>query len=146
VHLQFTLKCHGISDACDDLIQIRRAELVHPPKRFTSGSHQQIERELYNGMQPTQNTSRRFPLGRVVGTPGAIASLEQTGQAAASFLARHVSGDWGDVPPEDAAENEISIEQSLRILSAYQLTDQTRIWVITEADRSATTILLPEEY
>jgi hypothetical protein len=97
-------------------------------------------------MQPTQKQSRRFPLGRMVATPGALAAFARSGDVPLFFLARHVAGDWGDVPSEDATENEISVEQSFRILSAYFLSDQTRIWIITEADRSATTILLPEEY
>ena len=62
------------------------------------------------------------------------------------FLARHHSGDWGDLGEEDIAENELSLEKGFRLLSAYQLNTGVRIWIITEADRSATTILLPEEY
>ncbi len=89
---------------------------------------------------------QRFSLGRTVATPGALEALEQSGQRPFTFLARHVSGDWGEVPKEDAAENELSIEQGFRILSAYTLTNGERIWVITEADRSVTTILLPAEY
>jgi hypothetical protein len=61
------------------------------------------------------------------------------------LLARHASGDWGDVPPEDADENRLSIEHGFRVLSSYSV-DGERIWIITEADRSATTLLLPEEY
>ncbi len=61
------------------------------------------------------------------------------------FLARHQRGDWGTVNPEDAAENELSVAQGFRVLSAYTLRDGTRIWVLTEADRSATTLLLPNE-
>lgn len=88
----------------------------------------------------------RFPLGRVVATPGALAALEGAGDTPDVFLHRHVSGDWGDVDAEDRAENEYSLVHGLRLLSAYALPDGTRIWVITEADRSSTCILLPEEY
>jgi hypothetical protein len=87
-----------------------------------------------------------FPLGGIVATPGALEALAASGQTGAEFLARHQSGDWGTVGPADAAENQLSIEQGFRILSAYTLKSGTRIWIITEADRSSTCILLPEEY
>jgi hypothetical protein len=87
-----------------------------------------------------------FPLGRTVATPGALAALQRTGNTPATFLRRHVCGDWGEVDGADHAENERSVEHGLRLLSAYTLADCTRIWVITEADRSSTCILLPEEY
>jgi hypothetical protein len=90
--------------------------------------------------------SRSFPLGRLVSTPGALEAIERAGDAPLPYLARHAKGDWGDLTQEDKAENELALEEGLRILSAYRLADGTRIWVITEADRSATTILLPEEY
>lgn len=88
----------------------------------------------------------RFALGQVVATPGALDALKEAKQQPAEFLGRHVSGDWGEVPPEDAAENELSVKQGFRILSAYTLKTGVKIWVITEADRSATTLLLPSEY
>lgn len=87
-----------------------------------------------------------FPLGRTVATPGALQALETAGQQPAEFLDRHVSGDWGDVDDEDKQENELSLRSGLRILSAYITSAGDKIWIITEADRSATTILLPEEY
>jgi hypothetical protein len=62
------------------------------------------------------------------------------------FLSRHVAGDWGQVDPVDAAENELSVKEGFRILSASTLRSGTRIWIITEADRSSTCVLLPEEY
>lgn len=88
----------------------------------------------------------KFPLGRTVATPGALAALAEAEQSPAEFLNRHVCGDWGEVDEHDAKENEFSLENDLRLLSAYTLKTDVRIWVITEADRSATTILLPEEY
>jgi hypothetical protein len=88
----------------------------------------------------------RFPLGRVVATPGAFSALEKAEQLPAAFLDRHVNGDWGDVPDADKQENELSVEQGFRILSAYTTSAGDRIWVLIEADRSATIILLPEEY
>jgi hypothetical protein len=88
----------------------------------------------------------RFPLGRVTATPGALRALEKAEQLPAEFLDRHVSGDWGDVPEEDKQENEFSVEHGFRILSAYTTSAGEKIWIITEADRSYTTILLPSEY
>ena len=88
----------------------------------------------------------KFPLGRTVATPGALDALKEAGEGPAYYLDRHITGDWGDVPPEDAAENELSLKEGFRILSAYTLSTEVKIWVITEADRSSTTILLPEEY
>lgn len=87
-----------------------------------------------------------FPLGRVVATPGALAALEAAGELPHGYLARHVRGDSGDIPEEDARENERSVREGFRILSAYRTGLGTRLWVITEADRSSTCLLLPEEY
>ena len=88
----------------------------------------------------------RFPLGRVVATPGALRALEKEEQLPAEFLDRHVNGDWGEVPEADKQENKLSVEQGFRILSAYTTSAGDKLWILTEADRSATTILLPEEY
>lgn len=87
-----------------------------------------------------------FALGRIVATPGALSALERLAQTPATFLGRHVCGDWGDLDAEDRRENEESVKHGFRLLSAYTLADGTKIWVITEADRSSTCILLPEEY
>ena len=90
--------------------------------------------------------TKTIGLGRVVATPGALAALEEARESALGFLARHAGRDWGEIPPEDWEENEFSIKNELRVLSAYALRNGTKIWIITEADRSMTTILLPEEY
>ena len=63
-----------------------------------------------------------------------------------AFLIRHVCGDWGDLDEHDHGENELSVREGFRILSSYNLPDGERLWIITEADRSATTLLLPDEY
>ncbi len=63
-----------------------------------------------------------------------------------TYLSRHLTGDWGDLDAEDVAGNEVSLREGFRLLSAYHLPDGTRIWIITEADRSVTTLLLPDEY
>jgi len=88
----------------------------------------------------------KFLLGYVVATPGALAAFTQAQDNIRTYLSRHQSGDWGEVGKEDADENELSLLAGFRILSAYRIKDGTRIWIITEADRSATTVLLPEEY
>lgn len=88
----------------------------------------------------------KFKLGQVVATPGALEAFEKTGQDVMNFLTRHIQGDWGDLTQDDKEENEFSLTHDLRLLSAYHLSDGTKIWIITEADRSATTVLLPEEY
>jgi hypothetical protein len=87
-----------------------------------------------------------FPLGQMVATPGALDALHEAGETPRSYLARHQAGDWGELDPADVKENELSLKQGFRLLSAYVLSNGAKIWIITEADRSATTILLPEEY
>jgi hypothetical protein len=87
-----------------------------------------------------------LPLGQLVSTPGALEALAKAGQSGAEFIGRHARGDWGEIGAEDRAANDRAVAGGDRILSAYTLKDQTRIWIITEADRSVTTILLPDEY
>lgn len=114
-----------------------------------------------------KKTGDLFRLGRLVMTPGAIRALSTPADpskraaaakmdehtrltvaslVSASFLARHRSGDWGSVCPEDARENDRSVRDGDRILSAYQTGAGEKIYIITEWDRSLTTILLPDEY
>ena len=85
-------------------------------------------------------------LGRVVATPGALRALEEAGQEAVDFLDRHACGNWGVVPEEDWALNDDALRRRSRILSSYRLASGEKLWIITEADRSATTLLLPDEY
>lgn len=87
-----------------------------------------------------------FPLGRIVATPGALEALDHAAINAMDLIQRHQSGDWGNVPPADAEENMRSVENGWRILSSYPISDDQNLWIITEADRSVTTLLLPEEY
>ena len=95
-----------------------------------------------------QQVQRRplFDLGQFVATPGALAALEKAGQNPIDFLSRHVAGDWGELDEEDRKENELSVKKGFRLLSSYRTKANETIWVITERDRSVTTILLPEEY
>lgn len=86
-----------------------------------------------------------FALGQTLATPGALTTLEALNASPLAILSRHQSGDWGDLESEDKQSNEAALLNGGRIFSAYQF-DAERLWVITEADRSATTILLPEEY
>jgi len=96
----------------------------------------------------TENTNQvkpLFSLGRTVATPGAIAALQSINIPKSLLLVRHHAGDWGDLSDADKAANDDAVVNNDQIFSAYQFND-IRIWVITEADRSSTTILLPEEY
>lgn len=93
----------------------------------------------------------KFQVGRLLATPGAMEALEKAGQSIHEFLARHIQGDWGCVCPDDAAANDESVRDGSRILSAYRLTTDVKIWLLTEAadnhgQRAATTALLPEEF
>ena len=106
------------------------------------------------------SNTARFALGQIVATPGALELLQETGFSAAALVSRHVHGDWGDLCDEDRAENDFAVTRRLRILSCYRLVDAERLaatprdkrsslptlWIITEADRSVTTLLLPSDY
>ena len=87
-----------------------------------------------------------FELGQIVATPGALAALKKAGQQPGEFLTRHAHREWGDLDDEERKENEYSLEHGFRLLSAYKTNAGDRLWIITEADRSVTTLLLPEEY
>jgi hypothetical protein len=88
----------------------------------------------------------KFSLGRIVATPAALEALQRAGQNPLDFLARHVSADWGEVCEEDRRENEFALQHGFRLLSVYTTQAGDKLWVISEADRSATTLLLPQEY
>lgn len=87
-----------------------------------------------------------FPMGQIVATPGAIEALRESGDFPFEYLTRHVTGDWSEMDEEDQKENRLSVERGFRVFSSYTLSSGQRIWTITEADRSSTCILLPEEY
>jgi hypothetical protein len=97
-------------------------------------------------MTTTARPFKSFPLGQVVAAPGALEALGRNNSDGLDLLQRHLLGDWGSVDAEDAAANDAATVDGGRLLSVYSLPDGTRIWVITEADRSATTFLLPGEY
>lgn len=86
----------------------------------------------------------KFQPGHIVATPGAL-SLAEQGVNLLPYLQRHLNGDWGDLDEEDQAENEFSLQHGYRLLSSYH-TPHGKLWIITEADRSTSTFLTPEEY
>jgi hypothetical protein len=98
------------------------------------------------GASRVQNRARLFSLGQIVTTPGAMDALLINCQPPSEFLVRHALGDWGSVCAEDRQVNDEAVKGGDQILSAYKLSDGTKVWVITEGDRSVTTILRPEEY
>jgi hypothetical protein len=97
-----------------------------------------------------------FPLGEIVGTPAVLQKLSNLNQTVEEYLFRHEKGDWGELDPEDKERNDSAVSGYIdantgktiysRILSSYELPDSTKLWIVTEADRSVTTLLLPEEY
>jgi hypothetical protein len=89
---------------------------------------------------------KTFPLGQVVATPGALQVFATAGEEYLPYLLRHVGGDWGELDPEDALANDEALEGGGRLFSAYKLQEGTKVWIITEGDRSSTCILLPDEY
>ena len=92
------------------------------------------------------NPTSRFSLGRIVATPGALQAMQDSMQSPTEFLTRHAAGDWGDICPSDKSLNDEAVTDEGRLLSAYRTSLGVKLWIITEADRSVTTILLPEEY
>ena len=95
-------------------------------------------------MNTNHINSSRFPLGSIVATPGALDALGATDIL--KGLLRHADGDWGELDADDRRENDLSLEQGFRLLSAYTSVNGARFWIITEADRSSTCVLLPHEY
>lgn len=97
--------------------------------------------------QSVLSASPLFPLGQIAATPGALDLLDRTSINASSLLYRHQRGDWGTVCAEHAQSNDQAISIGARIFSVYEHdSEQERLWIITEADRRVTTLLLPTEY
>ncbi len=105
-----------------------------------------------DNQETEQSKPLLFGLGTLYVTRGIQALMDEQGLDVSPFIARHVTGDWGEVCAEDAAENQLSLEKGFRILSAYSFSpvndpnNKIKFWIITEADRSVTTVLLPSEY
>ncbi len=100
--------------------------------------------ESKDGDAENPRNSPRFPLGRLVATPGALNAVTQ--DTLLISVSRHLSGDWGDVCAEDVQENEFSLREGFRLVSVYHTATGVKFYIITEADRSVTTVLLPDEY
>lgn len=98
--------------------------------------------QTHNNQNPNKAL---FPLGQIVATPSAISLLKKLNTDPRELLVKHVTGDWIEMEQEDQESNESAIQYDCRVFSAYTLSDN-KFWVITEADRSSTTVLLPEEY
>lgn len=97
-------------------------------------------------MVAANTQSPRFQLGQIVATPGAVDAFEKAGQEPMELLRRHVLGDWGEIDDEDRQNNEDAVVHGARIMSVYRLKNNVTVWLVTEADRSVTTFLLPSEY
>ena len=95
-------------------------------------------------MSATAVSAVKFQLGQIVATPNALDHLTQ--DDIRSGISRHQSGDWGDLGEDDRKENDLSLERGTRLLSVYHASNGVTFWIITEADRSSTTVLLPEDY
>lgn len=91
-------------------------------------------------------STAKFALGQIVATPGALEAMQESGQTPQFFLAQHAACNWGQVDSEDWQLNDEAVKEGTRLLSAYTTLKGRKLWVITEHDRSSTTILLPEEY
>jgi hypothetical protein len=102
--------------------------------------------EAPKGEGAPRPTKPLFDLGKLVATPGALELLERFNVSAAALVARHVTGDWGDLDAHDKAANDLALAQDTRIFSSYKLSDTEKVWIITEADRSSTCVLRPSDY
>ena len=139
-----------VRDDQDQLVELKELTLGHKETTtlkspllvsFVEGFHMAAGEE-----EQPPTSEPLFPLGQIVATPGAMESLKAAGQDPLELLLRHVAGDWSELDEHDRRENKLSVEKGFRILSAYTLDTGEKVWVITEADRSVTTILLPSEY
>ena len=106
----------------------------------------QQESTNHASAEVTMDVQPLFRLGQICATPGAIDAMREAGKQPVEFLSRHFFGDWSEMSAEDQQENRLSVARGRRIVSRYALCDRKSIWVITEADRGVTTILLPSEY
>jgi hypothetical protein len=91
-------------------------------------------------------TKPKFRLGKLVATPGALDALTEAEQTPMEFISRHLKGDWGECCEEDRQANEDALQHGERLFSVYRTAKDKKLWIITEADRSSTCVLLPKEY
>ena len=114
----------------------------------TPGTPSATHTAMSTSVAPTARSRTRpvsLPLGHVVATPGALEVVRDHGLDVVGLLHRHRAGDWGAVSDHGARANDRAVEGGTRVLSAYE-TPGGRLWILTEADRSATTVLLPSDY
>jgi hypothetical protein len=119
---------------------------IHPPAVTLALHWDPASQAWISTIVKGEPMNQKFAFGQAVATPGALEALAEAGQEPIEFRVRHQGGDWGELDEEDKRENELSVKKGFRILSAYTLTTGVKIWIITEADRPVTTILLPQEY
>lgn len=127
----------------------RRSIIKHINSFFGNGS--QAEKIFWLRFRlklerQNEKSKKLFSLGETVMTIGATEALEESNQLPNEFLAKHQASDWGEVCDDDKRENDFPVKEGFRIISAYRTVKGEKIWIITEADRSSTTILLPSEY
>lgn len=101
---------------------------------------------MHEDRTPARAPRVRFPVGQLVATPAALAALAATDEQPMTFVIRHLAGDWGDLDVADAQANDHALATGGRLLSAYTLADGQKLWILPEADRGVTTLLLPEDY
>jgi hypothetical protein len=118
----------------------------HQPKTLLRRIEKMQTNNNTTGASATTPSLIRFQLGHLFMTPGAIEALEEAGQLPQEFINRHTRLEQGELSAEDHRQNLLSVDKPLRIFSAFKTAQGVKLWVITEADRSATTILLPSEY
>ena len=118
------------------------------PKQTGNSAHPLPTTPNTETRQKTVGIAKRplFPLGHVCATPAAMDLMEQLSLSPLEFIVRHVFGDWGQVCQDDREANQAALQNGTRLLSAYELPGAQRLWVLTEADRSVTTLLLPSDY
>jgi hypothetical protein len=87
-----------------------------------------------------------FHLGKLVATSGALDLINRLKLSPFDFVSRHCQGDWGDLDADDIKANQYALRHGMRLLSSYRINAEDKLWIITEADRSVTTLLLPEDY
>lgn len=99
-----------------------------------------------NAKQPPAKPKPLFDLGQFGATPGALSTMARLDMSPLDLIYKHITGDWSDMSAEDQQQNRLAISSGMRIFSSYKLGASVKIWIITEADRSSTTLVLPEEY
>jgi hypothetical protein len=126
------------------LAVLQRAANPAPPTSYQPGVFNMPT--VSHPRPPMSRTAPRFPLGRLVATPHALSVLTDQGIPPVTLLERHARGDWGDLEAEDIQANQDALAHGWRLFSSYAVGQDIKVWIITEADRSVTTILMPDDY